>query len=754
MRKKIEVRTSSFLRFPSSFSFFLLPSHSPQFTFFGGKGGVGKTTCAAARAVAAAKSGRVLVVSTDPAHSLGDALGVRLSARVSPVRLRGRQLWAVELDGPRAFQRWLVDHRRALGDIVEHGTWLDREDVDALLGLSIPGVDELIAMVEIVRLAQTGAAAERESLRSSVRSLARGGGAPPAVKNGYDLVIVDTAPTGHTLRLLAAPETVGAVADVLNALQAEHRLIREQLARVGRPEAADRLIALVAEQAHDTGELLRDARRSAFYWVMLPEDLSLFESADALAALDRSRIPVAEVIVNCVIPDGPACPICDRLRADERRVIARIPRRLGAKRRLRFVPEAVGEPRGVDELAKIGKYLWGPVTRGRWAKAFARSHSLFGDARGDREHVEVSGGRPNGRAALARATPTRPSRSEPRDLARAARGDLGVCLAAPESIDAFDGARMLLFGGKGGVGKTTTAAATALRLARGDSTRRVLLMSTDPAHSLGDVLGAAVGDRPAAIRGAPKNLRVRELDAAAALGARRLALEAALNEIVAAFGAKEGVDSIRGGRGVGELIDLAPPGIDELLGVLAVADLLPSETHGEFDLIILDTAPTGHALRLLEMPDAAREWVRVLLRMLLKYRTLVRPGQLAAELVELSKSIRRLQALLHDARQARFIVVTRAAEMPRFETERLIARLRRLRLAAPAVIVNALTLAPGRCLRCRAIAVAEQRQLALLERGCRQRLRECAIILTPLAAPPPRGVAALDRWARTWVRRR
>ena len=471
----------------------------------------------------------MLVVSTDPAHSIGDALGVRLSARVSPVPIGARRLWAVELDAPRAFQRWLVEHRRALGDIVEHGTWLDREDVDSLLGLSIPGIDELIAMVEIVRLT------ERD-----------------AVNNPYDLVIVDTAPTGHALRLLAAPVTVGAVADVLDALQAEHRLIREQLARVGRPEAADRLIMLVAEQAHQAGELLRDARRSAFHWVMLPEELSLAESADAVAALDRLRIPVAEIIVNRVIPEGSACPVCDRLRADERRIIDRIPRTLGAKRPLRFVPAAGREPRGVLELAKIGKYLSVPDSRNRWLKSDTRSHP-----------------------SVARSIATRPVYSETRDLARGVRGDLGAGSGAPESIEAFHGARMLLFGGKGGVGKTTTAAATAVRLAREESTRRVLLMSTDPAHSLADVFGAAVGDRPAPVPGAPKNLRVRELDAAAALGARRGALEAALNEIVAAFGAEGGVGSIRGGRGVGELMDLAPPGIDELLGVLAVVDLLP-----------------------------------------------------------------------------------------------------------------------------------------------------------------------------------
>src|SRR5207245_10131807 len=171
---------------------------------------------------------------------------------------------AVELDAPRAFARWLKDHRRALGDVLEHGTWLDPEDVDALLDLSIPGVDELAGILEIGRLAE----GEREAI-------------------GYDLIVVDTAPTGHTLRLLAAPETVAAVADVLDDLQREHRLIREQLARVGRPAAADRLVALLARQARETAERLHDPRQTAFHWVTLPEDLSLAESEDAVAALER-----------------------------------------------------------------------------------------------------------------------------------------------------------------------------------------------------------------------------------------------------------------------------------------------------------------------------------------------------------------------------------------------------------------------------------------------------------------------------------
>ena len=631
----------------------------------------------------------MLVVSTDPAHSLGDALGVTLSAQPRQVK---HGLAAVELDASRAFARWLQQHRGPLREILEHGTWLDSEDVDALLDLSIPGVDELVGLMEIARLART-----------------------PSARSGYDLVVVDTAPTGHTLRLLAAPDAVAAVAAVLDQLQQEHRLIREQLARVGRPEAADALITLLAAQARETAERLDDPRQTTFHWVTLPEELSLAESEDAVAALERAGRRVPEILVNRVLPDAGPCPVCDRRRADQRRVLAAIRRRLGCGRRVRVIPAAIREPRGLTSLAKFGRAM---------AQA-SRSAPLKRRPTSDAVRTLV-GHRFSGAAAGAR-------------------------LALPESLDALRGASLLFFGGKGGVGKTTAAAAAALRLAREDASRKVLLLSTDPAHSLGDVFTSAVGDTAHAIRGGPRNLLVRELDAAAALAERRAHLESALDEIASAAGASGIAADLDAGRGVSvripasgigrELINLAPPGIDELFGILSVVD-----ARADYDLIVVDTAPTGHALRLLEMPDAAREWMQVLLRVLLKYRSLVRPGQLAAELVDVSKSIRELQLLLHDATQTRFIVVTRAAEVPRRETERLLARLRRLRLSTPAVIFNALTMAPGRCARCRATAAAERREVAALRTP-----RGCAIIRTPLSAPPPRGVKALERWGAWWV---
>ena len=624
----------------------------------------------------------MLIVSTDPAHSLGDALGVRLAA--SPHRVVAR-VDAVELDAPRAFERWLAEHRRPLGDVLEHGTWLDRDDVDALLDLSIPGVDELLGILEIARLTDGQGRKEGKERRE------------------YDLVVVDTAPTGHTLRLLAAPDTVAAVAEILDALQEQHRIIREQLARVGRADASDRLIAMLAGQARDTARRLRDRDRTTFRWVTLPEALSLAESEDGIDALERSGLHVAEVVVNRVLPDTPRCPMCDRRRAEERRVIAAIRRRLGRGRTVRVMPAQLREPRGVRALASLGRVMAdgsGLMAKGSW-KA-----------------------KPSAIDRLPSAISPQPWRGAP---------------AAPETLRALQGASLVFFGGKGGVGKTTVSAAAAVRIAKADPRRRVLLLSTDPAHSLADVFQATVTDTPRPVARGPRNLAVRELDAARAFAKRRVQFEAALDEIASAFGA----GAVSGSAGsASELVKLAPPGIDELFGVLSVVD-----ARIDYDVVVVDTAPTGHALRLLEMPETAREWTQVLLRMLLKYKSLVRPGQLAAELVEVSKSIRALQALLRDGLRTRFIVVTRAAEIPRLETARLLARLRRLQLSAPAVVVNAMTLSPGRCTRCRATAAAERVEVNALRRLCRGR---CAIIEAPLAAPPPRGAAALSDWARRW----
>jgi arsenite-transporting ATPase len=562
-------------------------------------------------------------------------LRVRLGA--TPKRVRPG-VSAVELDAPRAFRRWLTQHRRALTDLLERGTWLDRRDVAALLDLTIPGVDELAGLIEINALAS----------------------------GPYAQVIVDTAPTGHTLRLLAAPSAVTVVADVLDALQEDHRIIQQRFARVLRKDAADRLVELLARQAADVAALLRDGQRTTFHWVTLPEALAVAETEDGLRALADASVRVEDIIVNRVWPAGPRCSLCDRRRAAERKAIAAIRGRI----------------RIVENHTKDAKEIKGT--------------SSTTDTKDTKDTKEFG-------------------------------------------IDGIRGAaQLILVGGKGGVGKSTVSAALALRIARADPTQSVLLLSTDPAHSLGDVFDATLGDRPLAVPGGPANLMVRELDALSALADHRAALERALDDAEAPLGA--------GAAQAKRLMDLAPPGVDELFGMLSILDARAK--HGA---IVVDLAPTGHALRLLEMPETAREWVQTLLRVLLKYKTLVRPGKLAAELVEASQSIRRLQSVLRDAAATRFLVVTRAEAPVLAETERLLRRLRAMKLSVPAVVVNARTLEPT-CRLCRAASSAERRQARALSHIVRKaRLRECVIIQAPVVAPPPRGAESLDRWAQTWI---
>ena len=294
------------------------------------------------------------------------------------------------------------------------------------------------------------------------------------------------------------------------------------------------------------------------------------------------------------------------------------------------------------------------------------------------------------------------------------------------------------FGGKGGVGKTTCAAAAALLLAEQRPDRRVLLLSTDPAHSLADVLAVPLGDDERPVPGGPANLLARELDAARSFAEWRARHLDSIEEWLAEAGEAADREAWR------DLLDLAPPGLDELSAVSALLDALcGNEGSPGYDLLVVDTAPTGHTLRLLETPAAMLEWVQALLALMLKYREVTGLGSLANDLVELSRGLRRLGQLLRDPAQTGFVVVTRAAELPRRETERLLADLDRLGLAVPAVIVDAV-IRDG-CPRCARAMEAQKREIGRLARGV-----HCTIIEAPAVFPPPRGVEALTAWGRTW----
>jgi arsenite-transporting ATPase len=653
---------------------------------FAGKGGVGKTTCAAAAAVAAAEQGRrVALVSTDPAHSLGDAVGRPLGAVPRRLPVRAGVLEAVELDADRALARWLSRRRRTLTTIAERGTYLDDDDLRRLLRLSFPGVDELMALVELARLAARGR---------------------------YELVVVDTAPTGHALRLLAMPRSLQRIAAVLNDMYAKHRFLAESLGRGYRADAADALIEELDGHGRRLTAWLRDPARCRVSWLLLPERLSLDEARDGVAALSADGLSVADLVVNRLTPSPVArCAFCEGRRREEARIVAQIGRTFPGLPRL--VLEALEvEPVGIPALRRIGRWLRAPA-----------------DLRGPAGPPER---RATGPAATADAAPP--------------GGDRALASAAWLEALAPAGVRLLVFAGKGGVGKTTCAAAAALALARRRRAGRVLLLSADPAHSLGDALGTPLGDDERPVGGDTAGLRARELDADRALRRTRERYRRAVEDTFDSLLRGSRFDVAYDRQALHGLMDLAPPGLDELFAVLAVVESL-LERDPPYDVVVLDAAPTGHALRLLEMPATALGWVHALLAILLKYREVVGLGEVAAELVATARRLRELTALLTDPARAGVVVVTRAATLPGLETGRLLRRLARLRMAVPAVLVNALT--PEGCHRCRRARRAERRQLAAF---CRRppAERTWSIICTAALAPPPRGVAPLERWASAW----
>jgi arsenite-transporting ATPase len=634
-----------------------------NFQFIGGKGGVGKTTCAA---ITALQHPRTLLVTTDPASSLAAVLGVAIGP--DPVSIRGtKHFFAAHVDGPRAFERWLEPRKPLLSQIAIRGTYLDEQDVGRLLKLSLPGIDEVIGLLEIVRMVRDSG-------------------------DAFDRVVVDTAPTGHTLRLLASPALMGKVAALLDSLQAHHRAVVSALRGSYRADAADSLIVELDRDAEGLAALLRDRERTEVTWVTLPEPMALEESSDAIGALESSGIRVDRLIVNrLTAPPPQPCQWCETRRRFEARAVTPVARRFGG-REILAMPELTREPRNLAALREAGQLMraWDPSPMpGPLEKRVRASWRGQGDGGRDRSIAPIS----------------RP-------------------------------AKLLLFGGKGGVGKSTCAAAVALDLAR---TARVLLLSTDPAHSLGDVFGVPFGNEPRSVAGIP-TLHVREIDAAAEMDRFRRQYVAAVDEAFSRIAKAAGSEQ----SAFREVIDLAPPGIDEVIAVADVADTIadPGSPH---DVVVIDTAPTGHALRLLHTPAVLRDWTLALMSLLLKYRDIVGAGTLAALLVQLSKRLRGLQDILANPDRCRFVAVTRPAAVPGEETLELLRGLQPLGITVDTVIVNAA--GAGTCLRCHAQARAQRTALVRLSQALG---KGYVIIGAPAEMPPPHGVTRLVDWRAAW----
>lgn len=304
-------------------------------------------------------------------------------------------------------------------------------------------------------------------------------------------------------------------------------------------------------------------------------------------------------------------------------------------------------------------------------------------------------------------------------------------------------ARLVLVGGKGGVGKTSVACALAIEMAETNPKRKILLLSTDPAHSIGHALGVALGDDARRVKGTPKNLEAREIDAPAAFEVEKARYRASIDDLFSSI-FRGNMDASYDRAVLEDLLDLAPPGLDELFALLGITDAL--FLAGGHDAVVVDTAPTGHTMRLLALPETALEWVHAIMSIILKYRRVVGLGELATDLTGLAKRLRALIALLRDRAQCAFVAVSRPAALPRLETERLVKELARQKIPLARLVVNTVT-RPS-CARCREAAAAERSEIAQLSTLAKRARAE--IVLAPAIHPPPRGPAALRAFRKAW----
>ncbi|HEU4795899.1 MAG TPA: ArsA family ATPase, partial [Pyrinomonadaceae bacterium] len=254
-----------------------------RYLFFGGKGGVGKTTAACATALFLLKTLKqksgvpvapsILLFSTDPAHSLSDSLGVKIGNRLVQVaEHKGAKLIAYEMNATLALERFREAHGKVLAEIAERGTLLDEDDINELLNLSLPGLDEVMSLFELSELDREGK---------------------------YAHIVIDTAPSGHTSRLLRLPEVFARMVKALDLMGDKHRYILAHFAR-RKPVAdeVDLFLRDLSQRIESVRKLLHDGEQTSFTLVTIPEAMSVRETERYLDLLREEGVPVRDLIVN------------------------------------------------------------------------------------------------------------------------------------------------------------------------------------------------------------------------------------------------------------------------------------------------------------------------------------------------------------------------------------------------------------------------------------------------------------------------
>ena len=545
-----------------------------QYLFFSGKGGVGKTTMACATAVQEADAGhRTLIVTTDPASNLADVFEQLIGHQVVPIT-GVPNLFAMEIDPDKATEEY---RERILGPfravMPEDVTKVLEEQFRSPCTTEIASFDRFVDFME---------------------------------ENSFDVVIFDTAPTGHTIRLLELPvdwsqfisdSAKGAGQTCLGPVQA----IQES------KEKYDRAIRLLS----DTG-------RTRFIFVLQPDQTAIFETKRSAAELRRIGIESQELIVNGILSREVCTEPLFRSRYEmQQRYLDEIAHLFPVPTRRIYLRDA--EVKGLPSLRQMALSLAGQ------------------DAQAASTPVAAGG--------TATANLRTLSSSELRELFAPANG----------------AGKTIFFTGKGGVGKTSISCVTAVHLA--NLGFRTLLLTTDPAAHLGQVLDVPVGDHPAPIAAVP-NLWATRIDP-------KKATEEYKVRVLADARKHYSEDMLAAMRE-----ELESPCTEEMA---AFDKFIEYADSNGYDVIVFDTAPTGHTLRLLELPFDYSEQVEMMVA------TTKESSDIRAET---RARFQHIIARLRDPKQSVFVSVVYPESTPVIEAYRAMLDLKATGIPTQLVVAN------------------------------------------------------------------
>ena len=580
----------------------------PPLTLVSGKGGVGKTTFACAIALRQAQcdpSETVLLLSTAPAHSLGDVLQLSVGDIAQPHPDCGN-LHVRALDAAALLQSFKARYGTVLETLVERGSFVDDEDLSPVWDMNWPGLNELMGLLEIQRILRDGEA---------------------------ERVIVDMAPSGHTLNLLGLMDFLDTFLSALQTFQDKHQYLVKTLSGQYTPDQADEFLStmaadLAAGRAQLQGKVVDASEQTsspstACWIVALAEPLSVRETERFLTALGQLQIPLGGLVVNRLTHSP----------AQTTQLIA-------------FKDLVPDKP--VFELP-----LWKTEPVGTPALISLIEQLTLASAQQSNAVSEIEN-------PIIWPQPVPPG--------------------CPDFV--AEGKRLLIIGGKGGVGKTTVSAAIASGLAQHHPEAQIRVISIDPAHSLGDAFETTLGHEPVVLR---ENLRAQEVNAEQVLDQFREDYLWELAEMMAGDASDDILQIAYGPEGWRQIVTQALPGIDEMLSLIAVMDLLEQDSE---TLIVLDTAPTGHLLQFLEMPVALGDWLSWIFKLWIKYQDVVGRVELIGRLRQLRKRVMATQKRLTDASHTEFIGVVQNQSAVLAEAQRLTTTLAERGVAQNYIIHN------------------------------------------------------------------